>query len=147
MSAEENKAVVRRSVEEGWNGGNMAVIGECYAAGYVHHDPSQPQVRDYQGLLHWTGGLASAFPDVQTTIEDLVAEGDKVVKRWMSRGTHQGELMGIPPTGKPITLAGVTIYRLAGGQIVEGWWTYDSLGLLQQLGAMPVPEPAPAGAD
>ncbi len=147
MSAEENKAVVRRSVEEGWNAGNMDVIGECYAAMYVHHDPSQPQVRDYQGLLNWSAGMASTLPDAHTTIEDLIAEGDKVVKRWTVRGTHQGELMGIPPTGKPVTRAGVTIYRLEGGQIVEGWWTYDSLGLLQQLGVIPAPEPAPASAD
>ncbi len=147
MPAEENKAVVRRSVEEGWNAHNLAVLGECYAATYLHHDASQPQARDYQGLLHWSGAMGSAFPDAQTTIEDLVAKGDTVVKRWTVRGTHQGELMGIPPTGKPVTLAGVTIYRLAGGQIVEGWWTYDSLGLLQQLGVIPAAEPAPASAD
>ena len=134
MSAEENKAVVRRSVEEGWNTGNTAVIGECYAAAYVHHDPSQPQVRDYQGLLDWTGGMARTLPDAHTTIEDLIAEGDKVVKRWMVRGTHQGELMGILPTGKRVTITGIEILRIADGQIVERWAEDNGLSLMRQLG-------------
>jgi steroid delta-isomerase-like uncharacterized protein len=140
MSAEENKAVVRRSVEEGWNTGDVANADQFYAPDYVHHDPTQPQARDLQGLKEWALGMAAAFPDVQTAIEDLIAEGDRVVKRYTIRGTHRGELLGIPPSGKQIAVPGVTIYRLEGGKIVEGWWHSDALGLLQQLGAIPAPE-------
>jgi steroid delta-isomerase-like uncharacterized protein len=88
------------------------------------------------------------FPDVEIRAEDYIAEGDKVVKRWVFRGTHKGEYAGIPPTGKTVTLRGMTLYRLAGGKIKEMYWNYDVFGLLQQLGAIPAPgrEPATASA-
>ncbi len=121
MSAEENKAVVRRSVEEGWNSGDVANVDQFYAADYVHHESAQPHIRDIEALKQSLLPMAAAFPDIQTTIEDLIAEGDKVVKRYTIRGTHRGEFQGIPPTGKQVTITGITIYRLAGGKIVEGW--------------------------
>jgi steroid delta-isomerase-like uncharacterized protein len=79
----------------------------------------------------------SAFPDLKLMVEDQIAEGDKVVTRWSATGTHQGELLGIPPTGKQTTATGITIDRIQGGKIVETWTHWDNLGLLQQLGVVP----------
>ena len=142
MSTETNKAIVHRYVEEGYNACNMAVIDELFAADFVNHDPAQPAVRDLQGLKQLIRGQRAAFPDVRTTIEDLVAEGDTVVKRFTVRGTHTGDFNGIPPTGKQFTLEGIDILRLVDGKIQEIWIGYDMLGMLQQLGVMPQPEEA-----
>jgi steroid delta-isomerase-like uncharacterized protein len=147
MSVEDNKAVVRRSIEQGENRADLGVLEDCYATDYVHHDPANPAVRDWPGLKEAFRGYFAAFPDGQVVIDDLIAEGDKVVKRWTSRGTHQGEFAGIPATGKQVTYTGTVTYRLAGGKIVEAWWNYDLFGMLQQLGAIPTPaEPAAATA-
>lgn len=81
----------------------------------------------------------TAFPDLYGTIEDLIAEGDKVVTRITYRGTHQGEFMGIPPTGRPVTMTFTGINRIAGGKIAEGWVNFDALGMMQQLGVIPTP--------
>jgi steroid delta-isomerase-like uncharacterized protein len=81
----------------------------------------------------------NAFPEIQMTVEDLIAEGDKVVTRWTARGTHQGELMGIPPSGNPVEVTGITIDRIEGGKVVETWANYDALGMMQQVGAVPEP--------
>jgi steroid delta-isomerase-like uncharacterized protein len=139
MSVEDNKAVVRRSIEEGENRADLGVLEDCYATDYVHHDPDNPAVRDWPGLKQAFRGYFGAFPDGHVVIDDLIAEGDKVVKRWTSRGTHQGEFAGIPATGKQVSYTGTVTYRLAGGKIVEAWWNYDLFGMLQQLGAMPAP--------
>lgn len=146
-TAEENKDLVRRSVDEGWNKGDMAVVDGCFAPSYVHHGSNLPDVRDLQSLKQALGTLAAGLPDMTTTLEYVIGEGDRVVKRWIVRGTHQGDLMGIPPTGKPVIYSGITIYRIEGGKIAEGWWSHDLLGLLRQLGAIPASsEPAPAAA-
>jgi steroid delta-isomerase-like uncharacterized protein len=142
MSTETNKAIVHRYVEEGYNACNMAVIDEVIAADFVNHDLAQPAVRDLQELKQLIMGQRAAFPDVRTTIEDLVAEGDMVVKRFTVRGTHTGDFNGIPPTGKQFTLEGIDILRLVDGKIQEIWIGYDMLGMLQQLGVMPQPEEA-----
>jgi steroid delta-isomerase-like uncharacterized protein len=142
MSTETNKAIVHRYVEEGYNACNMAVIDELFAADFVNHDPAQPAIRDLQGLKQLIMGQRAAFPDVRTTIEDLVAEGDTVVKRFTVRGTHTGDFNGIPPMGKQFTLKGIDILRLVDGKIQEIWIGYDMLGVLQQLGVMPQPEEA-----
>ena len=81
----------------------------------------------------------SAFPDIQFTIEDLIAEGDKIVTRYTARGTHRGDLQGIPPTGRQVTVTGIIISRFANGKFVEGWLDFDALGMLQQLGVIPAP--------
>lgn len=81
----------------------------------------------------------AAFPDVQSTIEDTIAEGDKVVTRWTARGTHRGALMGIPPTGKELTVTGMGILRIEGGRIMEAWGIFDQFGMLQQIGVIPTP--------
>ncbi len=140
MSTEENKALVRRVYEEAINRGNMAVVDELNSPNYVAHDPGFPQpVRGPEGLKQYFLVFRSAFPDVHITIEDMIAEGDTVVTRQTSRGTHQGDLMGIPPTGKQIAVTGMAIHRLANGKFVESWINADNLGLLQQLGVIPAP--------
>ena len=147
MSIEDNKAVVRRSIEEGENRADLDVLEQCYATDYVHHDPDNPAVRDWPALKEAFRGYFAAFPGGQVVIDELIAEGDKVVKRWTSRGAHQGEFAGIPATGKQIRYTGTVTYCLAGGKIGEAWWNYDLFGMLQQLGAIPAPaEPVAATA-
>jgi len=138
MSIEENKAMDRRFYEEVWNGGNLAVVDEFVAANYVDHDP-QPTgaLEGVEGIKQSVTMYRTAFPDAHFTIEDQIAEGDLLVTRWRARGTHQGPLMGIPPTGKPAMVTGISITRWASGKVVEGWTNFDALGLLQQLGAVP----------
>ena len=142
MSAETNQAIVHRYVEEGYNAGNMAVLDELFAVDFVNHDPAQPSVRDLQGLKQLIMAQRAAFADIRTTVEDLVASGDTVVKRFTVRGTHTGDFNGIPATGRQFTLEGIDILRLAGGKIQEIWIAYDTLGLLRQLGVIPQPEEA-----
>ena len=86
----------------------------------------------------------TAFPDMRITIEDQVAEGDKVVTRWTASGTHQGDLMGIDPTGRRATVTGITIDRISGGKVEETWTNFDAMGMMQQLGVIPSPEQAQA---
>jgi len=138
MSIEENKAMDRRFYEEVWNGGNLAVVDEFVAANYVDHDP-QPTgaLEGVEGIKQSVTMYRTAFPDAHFTIEDQIAERDLLVTRWRARGTHQGPLMGIPPTGKPAMVTGISITRWASGKVVEGWTNFDALGLLQQLGAVP----------
>jgi len=96
-------------------------------------------VRGPAGVKELIAGYRAAFPDIHVTIEDQIADGDLVVSRWSAKGTHQGELMGIPATGKHATVTGITIDRIADGLIVESWNNWDTLGLMQQLGAIPAP--------
>lgn len=141
MAAEENKAVVRRSVEEGFNARNLAILDELCAPGFINHDPANPAVRDREGLKEWWRMTLSSFPDMQATIDALLADGDCVIKRFTLHGTHTREFNGIPATGKPVTLQGIDVYRLENGRVKEIWWAYDNLGLLQQLGVISQPEP------
>jgi len=137
MSAEENKTIVRRSVDEFWNTGNLAAIGEIFATSYVGHDPSGLHAGDFETFKQSAMAIFTGFPDLHIAIEDMVAEEDKVVKRWTGRGTQKGEFMGIPPTGNQITVTGIDIYRIAGGKIEECWSNSDALGMMQQLGVIP----------
>lgn len=137
MSGEENKVIVRRSVEEFWNKANMAAIEELYAPNYVGHDPSGLHAGNLEEFKQSARATFTGFPDLHVTIEDLVAEGDRVVKRWTARGTHKGEFMGISPTGNQITITGIDIYRIAGDKIEECWSNSDALGMMQQLGVIP----------
>jgi len=136
---EKNKAIVRRNVDEFWNTGNMNIVDELYATNFVNHNPNAPDVRDLEGLKKWAKASFASFPDTHITIKDMVAEGDKVAKRWTFRATHKGDFFGIPPTGKQVAWTGTTIYRIAGGKIVEIWWNIDVLGLFQQMGFKLVP--------
>jgi len=135
---EKNKAVLPRA-EELWNTGDLAIADEIFATDFVNHDPSAPDVRDLETYKGFIAVTRAGFPDFHVTIEDIIAEGDKVASRWTARGTHQGELIGIPPTGKQATWTGMTIYRFAGGKIVEAWWSKDMLSMLIQLGVVPPP--------
>jgi steroid delta-isomerase-like uncharacterized protein len=140
MSAETNKAIVRRFYEEVFSQGKLAILQEITAADYANHDPSAPSggwPGGPDGLGMVVGAYRTAFPDVQMTIDDQVAEGDKVVTRWSARGTNSGSLMGMPPTGKSIAITGISIERIAGGKIAETWVNFDLLGMLQQLGIAP----------
>ena len=136
MAAEENKALARRGFEL-WNSGDLAASVELIADDYVLHDPAAPGIRGHDGYKQFFTLYHTAFPDTHLGIEDLVAEGDRAVVRWTATGTHRGELQGIPPTGKQVTVTGITIYRIAGGKIVEQSQNWDTLGLMQQLGVVP----------
>lgn len=138
MSAE-NKAIARRVIEECFNQGNLALADELYTANYVNHNAPPGFPQGPEGFKQEAGMYRNAFPDIQITIEEQIAEGDRVVSRWTARGTHQGELMGIPPTNKKATVTGIVIDRIAGGKIVEHWENFDQLGMMQQLGIIPAP--------
>ena len=125
MSAQENKTLVRREQQELWNHtGDLDAAQELFAAGQAEAAK--------QGAANFRRG----FPDVISTIEDLMAEGNKVVARWRSRATHQGEYMGIPPTGKEVKFTGTSVYRIEEGKIAESWNSEDQFGLMRQIGAV-----------
>ena len=134
---EENKAIPRRLFEEVWNQGKLDVINEIFAADYVGHMPGSPDIHGPEGYKQFVTMYRTAFQDAKFTVEDQVAEGDKVVTRWSSTSTHKGDFMGIPPTGVQETHTGITIERIAGGKFVETWIKWDALGMLQQLGVIP----------
>jgi steroid delta-isomerase-like uncharacterized protein len=137
MSSEQNKAIVRRLFEEPWKG-NLNVVDELTASDYVGHDPANPEpLRGPEGVKEFISTYRAAFPDARITVEQQLAEGDLVATRWIGRGTHQGELMGIQPTGKQVTVSGLTISRLVGGKVVEEFQNWDTFGMMQQLDAIP----------
>jgi len=137
--SEENKALVRRELEEVWNKHNLDAIDEIYAPDFVDHSAPPGMPNDRAGAKARVGAFLGAFPDFKTTIDILVAEGDLVVNRSTSTGTHTGELGGIPATGKRITVTSIAIVRVAGGKIAEVWFESDQMGLMQQLGVVPAP--------
>jgi predicted ester cyclase len=128
MSAEENKALVRREQEELWNHtGDLDAAEELFA-------PEQAEAARQEAADFRRG-----FPDVVSTIEDLIAEGDRVAARWSARATHLGEYVGVPPTGKEVEFTGISVYRIEGGRIAESWTEEDELGLMRKIGAVPEP--------
>jgi len=128
VSLEENKALVRREQEELWNHtGSLDAAVELFAPELA--EAARQEAADFR----------RGFPDVVSTIEDLIAEGDKVVARWRSRATHRGEYGGIPPTGKEVEFTGISVYRIEGERIGESWTIEDELGLMRQIGAVPEP--------
>ena len=137
MSAEDNKAITLRINEEVWNAGNLDVIAEVVADDYVHTIAGAPEPsRGHQGFRELVSMYRSAFPDFRVTTEEQFADGDVVVTRWTAGGTHQGELMGMPATGKQASAAGVSIDRFADGKLASAWVIFDQFGFLQQLGAV-----------
>jgi steroid delta-isomerase-like uncharacterized protein len=140
MSMEENKAIVRRVNDEVWSEGRLDVIEELIADNFVATVVGAPeQIRGPQGFREFVGIYRKAFPDLRITVDEQFAEGETVVTRWTATGTNEGELMGMPATGKQATTAGININRISGGKLVEGWGLFDQLGLLQQIGAVPTP--------
>ena len=138
MSTEENKTLIRR-YREAHNSNNLAALDDIVAANIISHSalPGLPAGLEGGKMAHM--GFAAAFPDSHVTTEDLIAEGDKVVERFSFRGTNTGSLMGAPPTGKQVVTSGMSVFRIAGGKIVEHWGENDALGTLQQLGLIPAP--------
>ncbi len=140
MSAEENKALVRRYAQELLNQTNLDLFDEIFAPDFVQYGADPDQVSGVEDLKQFFIMMRLGFPDFQVTIEDLfAAEGEKVVLRFVFRGTHEGEFTGVAPTGKQVTMAGIDIFRIAGGKIVELWNQEDVLGMMQQIGAVPAP--------
>jgi steroid delta-isomerase-like uncharacterized protein len=135
---EANVSGSTRLIQEVFGAGNYDLVDELVAPGAVGHDPALPApVAGPEALKEAARGYRSAFPDLSFTIDQTVAEGDCVAMRWTSRGTHRGELFGIAATGREATVTGLTIDRWQNGKIVESWTNWDTLGLLQQLGAVP----------
>ena len=146
--SDQNKSLSRRVIDEVWNQGNLKVIDELTAPNATFYDANVPgdKFTGPEGLRQFVQIYRGAFPDVRLTVEDQIAEGDKVCTRWTAVGTHKGELMGIAPTGKPTTVTGCDIAQYQNGKLVEAWATYDMLGMLQQLGVVPSLAPASASA-
>ena len=143
MSAEENKELVRRFVQEFWNEGNAAAADELMAVDAEIHMPTGELV-DLDGLKGFAGAFRGSFPDWHSTFEELVAEGDRVAERWTGRGTHRGELQGIAPTGRRVEVPGSVFYRIVDGKIGEFRGQLDMMSLMQQLGEIPAPQQAEA---
>ncbi len=136
MATEDTKAFMHRVYEEVYNQRNLAVLDEVCVPDFVVHYPSMT----FQGLeayKHFVSLIFSAFPDGRYSIEDMIAEGDRVVVRHTFGGTHQGDFMGIPPTGKYITTTAIVISRISNGKGIEAWINGDDLGRMQQLGVIP----------
>jgi predicted ester cyclase len=138
MSAEQNKALLRRIFEQGVNARDYNVFDELIAPNYVNYNLPAPAPGP-AGFKQVIGMFIAAFPDFHVTIEDMFADGDKVVTRGYGTGTHRGDFQGIPPTGKEVRINYIDIWRLENGKFVENWVQLDQVGLLQQLGVVPAP--------
>jgi predicted ester cyclase len=142
MTVEENKALVRRLYEDVVNTGNVDLLSDLVAADYIGHSPD---VADgFGGISEGVAALAGdvgvmrkMLSDMRVTVEDLVGSGDRVAVRGVTRGTHSGAVLGVPPTGNPVTMTWSAIYRVASGKIVESWHNADDLSSFQQLGIIP----------
>jgi steroid delta-isomerase-like uncharacterized protein len=137
--SDQNKAISRRVIEEGFDKGNMAVVQELFATNHVNHAAPPGIPGGVEGIKAFINMYRTAFPDLKNTINLQVAEGDKVVTHWTAKGTNKGSLFGMPATGKSATITGTTIDRIAGGKIVETWNTFDQVQMMQQLGVIPTP--------
>ena len=139
MSAEDNKALIRRFADEVQSGGNTDPKDEICSAEFVNHSASPGLPADREGIKILTTMFKGAFPDSYFTVEDMIAEGDKVVTRKTFHGTHEGEFMGIPPSGRTVTVSLIDVVRISDGLAVEHWSVGDNLGMMQQLGVIPQP--------
>ncbi len=146
MSEDQNKTVIRKFVEEFKNKANHAIVDDLCAPDFVHHfkDPRLPA--DPKALKILGAMVVSAFPDVRATVEDLLADGDRIVERTTARATHRGEFEGVPATGRPVTWTEIHLYRLKNGKIAELWSEIDFLAILTQIGALPMPGAAESAA-
>ena len=140
MSEEEKKALVSRIAADIWNRGDLEVVDEVMAADAPYHGPHMPNgLGDRESWRQAIAGYRGAFPDSHVTFDELIVSRDTVVGRWRATGTHTGQLPGLPPTGKPIAMGGITIYRIADGKIAEAWEQLDMLGMWEQLGVVSLP--------
>jgi steroid delta-isomerase-like uncharacterized protein len=137
--SDSNKAAVRRLIEDHWNGKNAAHVDELFTPNAVLHTPDG-QLTGLDGATFLLHAYATAFPDFQMTINDMIAEGNQVAVRWTFTGTHHGPLLNIPPTGRRFNVpGGIGIFRLSAGKVEEGYFAWDKFALLQQLGVLPAP--------
>ena len=137
MSIEENKALTNRVWQEVWHQGNLSQVDELFTQDFVRHDPGGRVLHGTSQNRQFIDSLRTAFPDVHYTVDDQIAEGDKVVVRYRFQGTHLGEFQGMPPTKKQVAYTGILIYRISDGKIAEQWTEFDLPGFLQQLGVIP----------
>ena len=138
MSTEDNKAVIHRLLDR-LNQKDVAALDEFCTPDFVNHDPANPQVRSREDFKQWFAGLSTAFPDLHFSLEDILAEGDKVAYRYILHATQSGPWRGAPPTGKSITVTAMAFTRLHDGKSAELWQNTDALGLVQQLGLFLTP--------
>jgi steroid delta-isomerase-like uncharacterized protein len=138
MSVEENTALARRELEEIFDAkGNLDDAEEIYAPNYISHQPAGDEdIRGVEAMKQFAASMREAFPDLKVTIEEQIAEGDRVLTRFRTRGTHRGELWGMPPTGKEVQITNMSMSRIEGGKMVEEWPAPDRLGMMQQLGVI-----------
>lgn len=137
--SEDLKAIARREVEM-FSTGDLSIADEIYSEDYVGHDPTKPEpIRGIEAAKEEAAGYRAAFSDLTLTIDNQVAEGEYVVTRWTARGTHDGDLDGIAPTGRSATTGGISMIRVVDGKIVEDYTEWDALGLMTQLGVVPAP--------
>ena len=139
MLAEENKALVRRFVDEVQSAGNIDAIDELCSPEFVNHSAPSGMPPNREGVKQVTAMFRQAFPDSYFTVEEMIAEGDRVATRKTFHGTHEGEFMGIPPSGKTVTMGLMDVVRISEGRVVEHWSMGDNLGMMQQLGVIPRP--------
>jgi steroid delta-isomerase-like uncharacterized protein len=144
---ERNKEIIRTLAEDVIARGDLERVADIFAPTYAPHDPSNPSRRGgVEGAREFIAMLHAGMSDVRYSIEDLTAEGDRVVYRWTLQGTHTGVFMGVPPSGRTIRVTGMDMFRLVNGKIVESWASADALGMLQQLGVLPAPGPPPGAS-
>lgn len=144
MTLEQNKEIVRRYLLDVWGEWDFEVEKELVAEDLVDHDAAPGLPPGREGHHMFLAMCQNAFPKLDVTVNDVFAEGDKVAYRWTAQGVHKGEFMGVPATGKEVTITGSDIVRIENGKIAETWHIEDNLGLLQQLGVVPTPEEAAA---
>jgi steroid delta-isomerase-like uncharacterized protein len=138
--AEDYTATVRQFVEEAFNQGDLGVVDDLYADTFVAHQPGMPAGEQTpRDVKQFVGAYRSAFPDGRSTLEEAIVQDDRLAYRWTFRGTHEGDLLGIAPTGKNVEIWGVTFLRFENGKVTEQWNGWDMLGLMQQLGVAPEP--------
>lgn len=140
MSNETNKAIIRRMLEQVMNEGRLDLVEEFFTEDLASYTVGWPPATGQEHLKQFITMTHNAFPDLQLTIDDALADGEKVAIRWTMNGTNDGELLGLPATGKQVSQSGTTFYRLANGRIAETWFLADDLGLMRQLGAIPTPQ-------
>jgi predicted ester cyclase len=144
MTTDQNKTAAIRIVQEGINKNNLGALTELFTANYTEHQPVQPgSPTGLEGFKQWLTAFRVAFPDLHYTIDDTIAEGDKVVQRVTGNGTMTGPFAGMPATLKHASWEEIHISRFKDGKVVEHWATVDQLGMLQKLGLAPVPQQLP----
>ena len=136
--SKQNKTIAHRVLDALWNQEDFAFVGEMVASDYDGH--SSTVFRGPEGAIQFVPKMRKAFPDFRFTVEDQIAEADRVATRWTIRGTHEGEFQGVLASGSHVTMTGITIFRVANGKLIEGWTNENLFGLMVQIGAIPAPE-------